>query len=206
MSSMSIFAICGARSTTHARSSSFTPCVAPAIAWRWRWKRSMKRFSTLRARFALWVAALLLVALLAFGALVYASLSSSLKAGIDDSLQLSAAQANAAVNIEDGELAIADGIPETPALSGLQDRGFTIRVLNAAGQVLQAVGPYQALSVASTDIDRAVEHQSTFNTLEDPVSDDSIRVYTTPIIENDQVIGLVQVARTLEEVQDTLQR
>jgi heavy metal sensor kinase len=166
----------------------------------------MKRFSTLRARFALWVAGLLLVALLAFGALVYASLSSSLKAGIDDSLQLSAAQANAAVNIEDGELAIADGIPETPALSGLKERGFTIRVLSAAGQVLQAAGPYHDLPVASADIDRAVQHQSTFNTLTDPVSGDSIRVYTTPIIENDEIIGVVQVARTLEDVQDTLQR
>jgi len=166
----------------------------------------MKRFNTLRVRFALWVAGLLLVALLAFGALVYVSLSSSLKASIDESLQLSAAQATAAVNIEDGELAFTDGLPQAPALSGLQDRGFTIRVLNAAGQVLQAVGPYHALPVASTDIEHAGQRQSTFNTLTDPVSDDSIRVYTTPIVENDQVIGLVQVARTLEEVQDTLQR
>src|SRR5437868_8475664 len=141
MSSMSTFAICAARSMTRARSNSFIRYAARATVWRWKWKRPMKRFSTLRARFALWVAGLLLVALLAFGALVYVSLSSSLQAGVDDSLQLSAAQANAAVNIEDGELAIADGIPETPALSGLQDRGFTIRVLNAAGQVLQAVGP-----------------------------------------------------------------
>src|SRR6476659_2208949 len=107
MSSMSIFVICAARSMTHTMLSLFTPYVARAIAWRWTWKRSMKRFSTLRARFALWVAVLLLIALLAFGALVYVSLSSSLKAGVDDSLQLSAAQANAAVNIEDGEIAIA---------------------------------------------------------------------------------------------------
>src|SRR4051794_3456362 len=165
MSSMSIFAICGARSTIRAILSSFTPCAARAIAWQWKWKRPMKRFNTLRVRFALWVAGLLLVALLAFGALVYVSLSSSLKASIDESLQLSAAQATAAVNIEDGELAFTGGLPQAPALSGLQDRGFTIRVLNAAGQVLQAVGPYHALPVASTDIERAVERQSSFNTL-----------------------------------------
>lgn len=166
----------------------------------------MKRFSTLRARFALWVAGLLLVALLAFGVLVYVSLSSSLKAGVDDSLQLSAAQANAAVNIEDGELAVADGIPETPALSGLQERGFTIRVLNTAGQMLQAVGPYHALPVVAADIDRAMQHQSFFTTVAAPTSADIIRFYTTPIVENDHLIGVVQVARTLEDVQDTLQR
>jgi heavy metal sensor kinase len=166
----------------------------------------MKRFSTLRARFALWVAGLLLVALLAFGALVYVSLSSSLKAGVDDSLQLSAAQANAAVNIEDGEIAIADGIPETSALSGLREHGFTIRVLTSAGKLLQAVGPYRDLPVATTAIDRALQRQSTFATVTAPASGDSIRVYTTPIVENEQIIGVVQVARTLEDVQNTLQR
>ncbi|MEP7187602.1 MAG: ATP-binding protein [Roseiflexaceae bacterium] len=166
----------------------------------------MKRFSTLRARFALWVAGLLLVALLAFGALVYASLSSSLKAGIDDSLQLSAAQASAAVNIEDGEIAIADGLPETSALSGLRERGFTIRVLSSAGQLLQAVGPDHDLPVSITDIDLAVQRQPTFATVTAPASGATIRVYTTPIVENDQIIGVVQVARTLEDVQDTLQR
>jgi hypothetical protein len=166
----------------------------------------MKRFSTLRARFALWVAGLLLAALLAFGALVYASLSSSLRAGGDDSLQLSAAQANAAVNIEDGEIAIADGIPETSALSGLRERGFTIRVLNLGGKLLQAVGPYRDLPVATTDIDRAVQRQSIFATVTAPATGDTIRVYTRPIIENELIIGVVQVARTLEDVQNTLQR
>ena len=42
----------------------------------------MKRFSTLRIRFALWIAGLLLAALIVFGAFVYLSLSSSLKAGV----------------------------------------------------------------------------------------------------------------------------
>ena len=166
----------------------------------------MKRLSTLRARFALWVAGLLLAALLTFGALVYASLSSSLYASVDDSLQLSAAQANAAVNIEDGEIAITDGIPKTSALSGLQERGFTIRVLSGMGQLLQAVGPYSDLPVATTDIDRAAQRQSTFATVTAPTSGDIIRVYTTPIVENDRIIGVVQVARTLKDVQDTLQR
>lgn len=166
----------------------------------------MKHLSTLRARFALGVAGLLLVALLAFSALVYISLSRSLKAGIDDSLQLSAAQANAAVNIEDGAITVADGIPETSAIAGLQDRGFTIRVLNVAGQVLQAVGPYHALPVATTDIDRAVQRQSFFTTVTASTDGNAVRVYTTPVIEHEHVIGVVQVVRTLEDVEDTQQR
>ena len=166
----------------------------------------MKRFSSLRARFALWVAGLLLAALLAFGAFVYVSLSSSLRASVDDSLQLSAAQANAAVNVEDGEISISDSIPETSALVGLRERGFTIRVLSPAGKLLQAVGPYRDLTVATTYTDRALQRQSSFATVAAPASGHTIRVYTTPIVENDRVIGVVQVARTLEDIQDTLQR
>ena len=166
----------------------------------------MKRFSNLRARFALWVAGLLLAALLVFGAFVYVSLASSLSAGVDDSLQLSAAQANAAVNVEDGEISISDSIPEASALAGLRERGFTIRVLSPAGKLLQAIGPYRNLTVAMTDTDRALQRQSSFATVMVPSTGATIRVYTTPIVENDRIIGVVQVARTMEDVQDTLQR
>ncbi|MEO7909256.1 MAG: ATP-binding protein [Roseiflexaceae bacterium] len=166
----------------------------------------MQRFSTLRARFALWIAGLLLAALLAFGALVYVSLSSSLRAGVDDSLQLSAAQAIAAVNIEDGEITIADSIPETSALVGLRERGFTIRVLSPTGQLLQAVGPYRDLPVATTSMQTALQRQPSFATVTAPANNATVRVYTTPLVKNTTIIGVVQVARTLEDVQDTLQR
>ncbi len=166
----------------------------------------MQRFSTLRARFALWIAGLLLAALLAFGALVYVSLSSSLRAGVDDSLQLSAAQAIAAVNIEDGAITITDSIPETSALVGLRERGFTIRVLSPTGQLLQAVGPYRDLAVATTSMQTALQRQPSFASVTAPSNNNTVRVYTTPLVENTTIIGVVQVARTLEDVQDTLQR
>jgi heavy metal sensor kinase len=166
----------------------------------------IQRFSTLRARFALGIAGLLLIALLAFGALVYASLSSSLRASVDESLQLSAAQAIAAVNIEDGEIAVLDSAPETSALSGLRDRGFTIRVLSPAGQLLQAVGPYRDLTVVTGATDSAAQHASSYATVAAPGTGAAVRVYTTPLVEHDQIIGLIQVARTLEDVEDTLQR
>src|SRR5947207_2339395 len=102
----------------------------------------MKRFNTLRVRFALWVAGLLLMALIAFGVFVYTSLARGLAASIDDSLQLSAAQAIAALNIEDGEISLSDNIPETSAIAGLREHGLTIRVLSTTGQIIQAVGPY----------------------------------------------------------------
>ena len=50
----------------------------------------MKRLSTLRARFALWTAGLLLVALSAFGLYVYGNMARGLAAAVDDTLTLSA--------------------------------------------------------------------------------------------------------------------
>lgn len=166
----------------------------------------MTRFSTLRVRFAFWVAILLLGALIVFGVFVYVSLSRSLYASVDDSLQLSAAQAIAAVNVENGELSISDSIPETSAIAGLRERGLTIRVLSPAGQALQAVGPYRNQAIAPTTANGGLLSQSSFATTSDASSGDTVRWYSAPIDENNQIIGVVQIAQSLEGVQDTLQR
>ena len=105
-----------------------------------------RRAKTLRFRFALWVIGLLAIMLIAFGAFMYASLAQGLFASIDASLQLSATQAIAAVNIENGAINFSDSIPEETT-ADLQARGLTIRVLDVNGQVIQAVGPYRALPV-----------------------------------------------------------
>ena len=60
------------------------------------------RIRTLRARFSLWTAALLGAALMAFGVFVYFTTARALANSMDDSLRLSASQAIAAVNAEDG--------------------------------------------------------------------------------------------------------
>jgi heavy metal sensor kinase len=166
----------------------------------------MKRFNTLRVRFALWVAGLLLVALIAFGVFVYTSLARGLAASIDDSLQLSAVQTMAAVNIEDGQISISDSMPETSAIAGLREHGLTIRVLSTTGQIIQAVGPYRALPVVATSIDNALQRQPSFATVIEPAKPESIRFYTAPIDENGQIIGIVQVAQTATDMQETLNR
>ena len=132
----------------------------------------MTRFSTLRVRFAFWVAILLLGALIVFGVFVYVSLSRSLHASVDDSLQLSAAQAIAAVNVENGDISISDSIPETSAIAGLRERGLTIRVLRPAGQVLQAVGPYRSQAIAPTTADGGRLNQTSFATTSDASTGD----------------------------------
>ena len=72
----------------------------------------IQRYNTIRVRFALWTAGLLITALIGFGMFVYLILGSELARSVDDSLQLSAAQAIAnaldqiAHQIREGDLTI----------------------------------------------------------------------------------------------------
>jgi heavy metal sensor kinase len=166
----------------------------------------MHWLKTLRARFALWVAALLLLVFVAFGVFVYVSLGQGLYASVDTSLQVSASQAIAAVNIENGQINFADSLPETSAVAGLRDRGLTIRILTPAGQSLSSLGPYRSLPVTGESLAAARAEQSTFATVSAPGEPYLVRFYTAPIAENGQLIGIVQVAQSLATTADALNR
>jgi len=139
----------------------------------------MRRLKTLRVRFGVWVAGLLLFVLVAFGALVYANLRQGLLASIDDSLHLGASQAIAAVNVENGQINFSDSVPEGSAAADLRERGLTIRVLGTTGQIIQAVGPYRDLPIDVESLIAAGRKESTFATLTDAVQGeaDAVRLH-----------------------------
>ena len=125
----------------------------------------MKRLKTLRVRFALWTGGLLLIVMVLFGTFVYISMWQGLSSSIDDSLRLSASQAIAAVNIENGQINFTDSLPESSATVDLQERGLTIRILSTDGKVLQSVGPYRDLSIDKASIQKAVAGLSNLVTI-----------------------------------------
>src|SRR5689334_16381307 len=101
----------------------------------------MKPFKTLRLRLALWVAGLLIGALITFGGFVYWRVERGMSTSVDDTLALSAAQAVAAVDIKDGQLSFTDSVPQSGSIAdALNDRGHTIRVLDNKGDIVQAFG------------------------------------------------------------------
>src|SRR5262249_20330452 len=153
-----------------------------------------QRRQTLRVRFALWVAGLLLAALLAFGVFVYLSMARSLASAVDETLQLSAAQAIAAVNIEDGQIAFGDSIPEPVDAQG---RGRPTGILDLRGNVQQAVGGHGSFPVDQASMTAALQGQPSFATERDAIGRERIRLRTAPIVEDNQVIGIVQVAQSL---------
>ena len=167
----------------------------------------MKRIKTLRVRFALWIAGLLLAVLAAFGAFVYFSLARGLASSIDESLDLSAAQALTTINAENGRISFSDSLPESdPPAAALRERGLTIRILDPGGQVIQAFDPYRSLPVAAESLAAARAQQATFATVTDPAEGEPVRIYTVPVIEGGRVVGVVQVAHGLNAVRETLYR
>ena len=163
----------------------------------------MKWIKTIRTRFALWATALILVFLTAFGGFVYFNLSLSLHTAVDDALSLSAAQTAANLNVDNGEILIAEPISsdETGA-EAFGERGLTLIVLSQDGQVLESAGSYRSLQVPVNN----QKTQSDFLTLPENSENDSIRVHILPVLDNDHVVGWVQTMQSLGHVEDSLQR
>ncbi len=165
----------------------------------------IRRYNTLRVRFALWTAGLLLTALIFFGVFVYIIMASELARSVDDSLQLSAAQAITAA-VDNGQISVSDGVPESSAITSLQDRGVTIRILSLDGAILKALGQYRGLPVGELNLASAQKKNARFETLIEPSQREPVRFYTAPIIVENRVIAIIQVAQSLDNMNDTLEQ
>lgn len=160
---------------------------------------------TLRFRFGLWVVGLLFLTMIVYGAFIYISLDQGLASALDDALRVTASQAVAATNYEEGRIELSDN-PLNAAAASLRERGLTIRILNLSGAVVQAFGPYQKLPVNDERLAKARQNGGDFSTITDPESRVSVRLYTTPIIQDDRIVGMLQVAQSMNDVQGTLNR
>ncbi len=159
----------------------------------------MSFFETLRARFALWTAGLLLIALLLFGLFVYGYMARSLRANVDDALHSAATQL-----IDEGlrgELLILDDLVEDPQYVQLNEQGLSVRLLSLEGEPLQSYGPYTTWPApASASLASAGE----LTTLVDTPSRDTVRIFTIPVIKRGERLSTLQIALTLREVQRTM--
>jgi len=157
----------------------------------------MKQINTLRVRFALWTSGLLLLILIFFGVYVYFSMASGLSAAMDNLLTLNASQIAAGLNIESGKLILPDSLFEVPESADLRGGNVTIQILSPQGKLLQAFGTYQNLPVSLTQ---------SFSNYTDPASKTTVRIYNQPVYDNNQLVAVVQVAQSLDDVRDTLQK
>lgn len=162
----------------------------------------MKQINTLRVRFALWTAVLVLIILTGFSLYVYTSMERGLHTYVDDALRLSASQVIAGLNVEEDQLILSEHFPEEPENADLLEQGYTIRILSPMEEVLQTFGLYDDLlpSVSLSSF------SPFFFTLRDPETAARIRVYTIPLIEEGNFIAIIQVAQSFEDIEIALQR
>ena len=167
----------------------------------------MKQIKTLRVRFAVWTTLLILVLMAAFSAFVYFNLSTSLTAAVDTSLAVSAAQAAAGLNTQNGQIILPEAIgADESGIQALSESGLTVIVLAQNGHMLQAVGPYRDITIPVNGT-LSSNPQGTYITLTDRVeTNDQLRAYILPVMDNGQIAGWVQVFQSLGQVQDALDR
>ena len=163
----------------------------------------MKWIKSIRTRFALWATILILAFLAVFGGFVYFNLSLSLHAAVDDALSLGAAQTAANLNVDNGQILIAEAISsEETGSDAFSERGLTLLVLSKDGEVLEVAGPHKSIHAPAGN--QAKEGE--FLTLTESGENGSIRIYTLPVLDNNQVVGWVQTMQSLGNVEDSLQR
>jgi heavy metal sensor kinase len=163
----------------------------------------MNRLKTLRLRFALWTAGLLLAVLTLFGIFVYIRMAQSLTDSVDNALRQAAAQVEAKVDVQDGELVSDDDIIEDMRNSPLLKQGFSFRVLNNSGQTIQEYGPYRPLPQPPVNF-TAPGQLGVFILLTDTAAQHPVRVYSAPVVEDNQLMGTIQVAQNLNNVRKIL--
>jgi heavy metal sensor kinase len=163
----------------------------------------MKWIKTIRVRLALWSTILMLGMLAAFGGFVYADLSHNLRTSIDNTLSLSAGQTAAGLNIDNGQIIIAEATAgDETGTEAFTTGGLTVIVLSKDNAILQATGPLRVQPVST----QLTDTQSVFVTLNEVGQSAPIRAYIVPIMDNSQVVGWVQAMQSLAAVDDSLQR
>lgn len=168
----------------------------------------IKHFSewcrTLRVRFALWVAGLMLFGLVVAGVIVYLLLAYNLRNSLDDALRLQASQISAVAEVDNGKLKFSEPLSEenTTLSTQSRDRNLSILVYGQTGKLIQQVGG----AMVHPDFlpNPLNQTQDSFVTISLTDTEHALRVYTAPILDQGTVVGFVQVARSLEALDETL--
>ena len=163
----------------------------------------MKKLNTLRIRFSLWTAGLLLAMLVLFGAFVYINTAQNLANAVDDTLNRTAIQLISEIDIEAKELVSIERFFAREGNAPLREQGFTLRVLDRAGQALQEYGPYSTLPEPSTSFTTSTQ-SGIYSTFTDLATGYQVRLYTAPVIEDNRVTGTIQIAHNLITIQKNL--
>jgi heavy metal sensor kinase len=165
----------------------------------------MKKLNTLRVRFSLWTAGLLLAMLVVFAAFVYINTAQNLANAVDNTLNRTATQLISEIDIEHRELVSIERFFAREGNAPLREQGFTLRILDLAGQTIQEYGPYSQFPQPTTSF-TTPNQAGIYSTYTDPATGHQVRIYTTLVIEDNRVTGTIQIAHNLITIQKDLRQ
>jgi heavy metal sensor kinase len=160
---------------------------------------------SLRFKLTLWYVLILGVLLVSFSGFLYMTLSRSLRRDVDDRLLSLASLIASESRSPSSRFGFGDIDEALQASLGLRPSGKFIQVLDESGKIGQKsdnLGTIQ-LPVSFVALRNAVRGLPTYDTLR-PLGVPPLRVITYPVLENRHIARIVQVASSLEDVEDAL--
>ncbi|HLG50200.1 MAG TPA: HAMP domain-containing sensor histidine kinase [Chloroflexota bacterium] len=159
---------------------------------------------SLRARLTLWFTAVLAIAMILFGALVYALLNGELHADVDASVENKAHDAALSVRYENQQFFV----PTRVRVPESQFRAPTLytEIRDIHGEVVWRSDTLQGSDLPASAATLASAKAGT------PVIEtvfqagQAVRLYTAPILVNGRVVGYVQVGRNLADIDAALKQ
>jgi heavy metal sensor kinase len=161
-------------------------------------------FKTVRARLTLWYIALLLLILIAFSGALYFTLERALYQEVDDSLALNAHELANGVSVINGQIVLPGDQNDISDRNAVRARGYLVRILDTYGKVLSTNSTYAPLPVSPYAVATARRGLSQFETVS--VKGEAYRIYTTSVQDNGRVVGALQIAEALGEIEATLRQ
>ncbi|MCB0166287.1 MAG: HAMP domain-containing protein [Anaerolineae bacterium] len=159
----------------------------------------------IRIRLTLWYTFLLGAILIAFGTLLYAVLSYTLRDQVDRNLKDRALQVGNQISSE--ARFMETGKVVLPDLNVFSSPAIFIQVINTEGKIVSATENVEKRRFPNHDEINTINHngQAVYRTV--MIDDTPIRVYSAPIIAGppSQVVGAVQVGQSMKTIETTLQ-
>lgn len=155
-------------------------------------------FRSIRVRLTIWYVVVLAVVLAAFSAGVYFAMRTSLYSNIDDSLTSRAEALDGAIDVNGGAPTLdPDSAPGHP--SGEE----FVRVFDSEGELtFDNTAEVMAPEIDQNSVTQALGGSARHDSLE--TSDDTMRVFTTPIRHDSSIVGVLQVGETEDDLLESL--
>ena len=184
----------------------------------------------IRVQLTLWYILVFTVLILLFGTVFYVNLRSSLSTNFDSALQLRTEQIAAGITDKNGKIVISDVSGELPGLIDNDDPadanataqttlrsnhqtyhepepnvdvGALVRVMNSSGQNVYVSPAFTFLNIPSASFTQPLQGTSWKGTIT-ARNGHSVRLYSTTLVENGRVFGVVQVGEPLASLDNTL--